>query len=105
MGIEVVVDMDVVQAEVVNENQKIDNFIYCGRQHNPKHCPVFGEECNKCHKLNNFQNMCRSKKTTIHCPSLKIDQNYETSPETMTRRVKTGNFMKSKKDNLMTGMV
>ena len=51
------------------------NFIYCSRWHKPKHCPAFGKECNKCHKLNHFQNIYRSSKDNFPGPGQEINQN------------------------------
>ena len=40
--------------------------MYCGncvRQHKPKQCPAYGQECNLCHKLNNFVRVCRNRQS------------------------------------------
>ena len=34
----------------------------CGRQHQPKECPAFGQHCAVCNKPNHFAKVCRSKK-------------------------------------------
>ena len=34
----------------------------CGRQHKPKQCPAFGQECMLCHKFNHFSRVCRTRR-------------------------------------------
>jgi len=34
----------------------------CGRQHRPRKCAAYGQQCWACHKLHHFAKMCRSKK-------------------------------------------
>ena len=33
----------------------------CGNQHQPKHCPAYGQTCTRCTKPNHFAKMCRTK--------------------------------------------
>ena len=33
----------------------------CGRQHKPRQCPAYGQECSFCHKANHFSRVCRSR--------------------------------------------
>ena len=35
----------------------------CGRQHKPRQCPAYGQECSLCHKPNHFARVCRSRPT------------------------------------------
>lgn len=34
---------------------------YCGKKHEKRKCPAYGQKCNKCHKMNHFSSVCRSK--------------------------------------------
>ena len=33
----------------------------CGRQHKPRQCPAYGQECSFCHKANHFARVCCSR--------------------------------------------
>jgi hypothetical protein len=33
----------------------------CGRSHDNRACPAFNKQCSKCHKMNHFANVCRSR--------------------------------------------
>ena len=37
----------------------------CGRQHKPKQCPAFRQECMFCHKFNHFSRVCCSRQTLL----------------------------------------
>ena len=43
------------------DNQSVIQCKQCGRQHRPRECPAYGQECSYCHKLNHFARMCRNK--------------------------------------------
>jgi len=36
----------------------------CGRQHRPRECAAYGQQCSACHKLHHFAKMCRSKEVS-----------------------------------------
>ncbi|XP_044766386.1 uncharacterized protein LOC123322475 [Coccinella septempunctata] len=37
----------------------------CGLQHQRGKCPAYKAKCNKCHKLNHFSKMCKSKNISL----------------------------------------
>ena len=41
---------------------EVFNCRNCGTKHKRKECPAYGKKCHRCHKLNHFKAMCRSKK-------------------------------------------
>ena len=41
---------------------EVFNCRNCGTEHKRKECPAYGKKCHRCHKLNHFKAMCRSKK-------------------------------------------
>ena len=41
--------------------QQPRNCRNCGSVHQPRSCPAYGKTCNKCHKLNHYARLCRSK--------------------------------------------
>lgn len=34
---------------------------FCGKTHPPRQCPAYGKKCRKCHAMNHFAEVCRSK--------------------------------------------
>ena len=57
----------------VSDKQKHKQCKYCGKYmyHEMKRekCPVYGQTCRKCHKLNHFENKCTA--STKHGPTVK----------------------------------
>ncbi|XP_055837326.1 uncharacterized protein LOC129905782 [Episyrphus balteatus] len=45
------------QIKNTNQNQTCNK---CGRLHDPRRCPAYGDECNNCGKLNHWAKKCRS---------------------------------------------
>ena len=47
-----------------SSRQGTDTYITCrccGKQHNPKQCPAYGQICTRCQKPNHFAKMCKTK--------------------------------------------
>lgn len=43
----------------------------CGRRHEPRQCPAYGKECNRCHKMNHYAKFCKSNNIDI----INVDEN------------------------------
>ena len=62
------------QCDAIKGAQKSDTVALfmcgqCGRRHQPKACPAFGQQCAACHKLHHFARVCRSKKFSMSAKS------------------------------------
>ena len=51
------INLDKHQVEV----EKVGQCKYCGRQHEPRQCPAYGQECRKCKKKHHWAACCKSK--------------------------------------------
>ena len=59
---------------------------YCGGMHewNKTKCPAYGKECRKCHKLNHFASVCKTKRQTVK----KADTSSDSSDYEEIKKVK-----------------
>ena len=48
----------------------------CGRQHPPRQCPAFGQECLYCGNLGHFEKHCRKKQRNVHSVDLSEGDEY-----------------------------
>ena len=71
------INCDEIRRPTSQHNTHISNHIscrQCGRRHRPKECPSYGQQCTKCHKLNHFARVCRTKLVFTGTPATQHKQ-------------------------------
>jgi len=61
---------------------------YCGRDHQKGKCPVYGEKCRRCAKMNHFSTKCMSKAYSTQKPVHMVEQQSDSETEFYVDMVK-----------------
>ena len=78
-----------------SKEDKLSTFTRCGYKHEGNPCQALGQTCNKCHKINHFAQVCRTKFNKSKSKSVRLIEEEDYSDSSDTQGKNTFLFMGS----------